>query len=297
MNVLVTGGAGYIGCSLLEQLHALDSVQKVVVYDNFSRENFSVFWGHRKYPKVSFIRADILDSFSLQKALTDIDTVIHLAGFVAFPFNHLQNFQYEQINCWGSLNVVNCIRESKRVKKVLYLSSFSVYGFREQIGFMDEPSPGNGYGDSKYKGEQYFGLLGNSHQLSVFRPANVFGYNKAVRLDNVINAFIFDSLAYGKINIFGSGNQNRCFVELNGLVKRIADWVDDKDTAPLTVLADFNASLNEVKDWLLTKNDGLEYQYINQNQTFASQSSNIAGDRKDQLLDMAYASFYNNMVV
>ena len=88
MNVLVTGGAGYIGSELVYQLSKQDDVKKVVVYDNLSRDNFNLFTSHSNKinnSKVSFEHGELLDSRKLQKVLKNIDVVFHLAGKVAHP--------------------------------------------------------------------------------------------------------------------------------------------------------------------------------------------------------------------
>ena len=88
MNVLVTGGAGYVGTKLVKQLVRLDTVNKVIVYDNLSRGNFNLFLGEniQSGEKIEFIQGDILDSRLLRKTLPGIDFVYHLAAKVTTPF-------------------------------------------------------------------------------------------------------------------------------------------------------------------------------------------------------------------
>src|SRR5690606_7281233 len=104
MKILITGGAGYVGYSLITAMAADNSIDEIILYDNLLHNNFNVFIGTEKLSKVRFIKGDILDPFNLEKAMDNVDVVIHLAAFVSLPYNHLQNFQFEQINCWGSLN-------------------------------------------------------------------------------------------------------------------------------------------------------------------------------------------------
>ncbi len=272
MRILITGGAGYLGSSLVNFLNDNDHVNEIIIYDNLSANNYNIFFGNKKLNKLRFIKGDILDSYNLVKAIKEVDTLIHLAAFVSYPYNHLQNLQYEQINCWGSLNVVNAVKNESTVKKVIYLSSAAVYGFRENILFEDTPSPGNAYSDSKLKGEQYFNLLENTHDLNIIRSANVFGYTNSMRLDNVINSFLFDVITKRNVNIYGDGNQKRPFIDINNITKIISDSIFNENAPKLINAIEFNASINQIKDIILNIHDSLEYSYINQNQIFPSQS-------------------------
>lgn len=272
MRILITGGSGYLGSSLVNFLNDNDHVNEIIIYDNLSANNYNIFFGNKKLNKLRFIKGDILDSYNLVKAIKEVDTLIHLAAFVSYPYNHLQNLQYEQINCWGSLNVVNAVKNESTVKKVIYLSSAAVYGFRENILFEDTPSPGNAYSDSKLKGEQYFNLLENTHDLNIIRSANVFGYTNSMRLDNVINSFLFDVITKRNVNIYGDGNQKRPFIDINNITKIISDSIFNENAPKLINAIEFNASINQIKDIILNIHDSLEYSYINQNQIFPSQS-------------------------
>lgn len=225
MNILITGGAGYIGNALVSQLATIASVSSIVVYDNLSHNNTGFFFGADKLQHVRFIKGDILDAYKLEKAMQNADVVLHLAAHVVFPYNHLQNLQYEQINRWGSLAVVRAIEKTPSVKKALYLSSAAVYGFGENIDRNASPTPANAYGISKLEAEKYFELLDDSHNLAIYRAANVFGYGINCRLDSVINSFYFDALISNKINIHGNGTQQRAFIYLPNLVATMFNWI------------------------------------------------------------------------
>ena len=96
MNILITGGAGYIGTELVYKLAASDAVKNIVVYDNLSRGNYNLFIGRQKLEgKVKFIHGELLDSRKLRQALKNIDVVFHLAAKVTTPFANIDGHIYE----------------------------------------------------------------------------------------------------------------------------------------------------------------------------------------------------------
>ena len=133
MNILITGGAGYIGTKLIKRLSAIKEVEKIVIYDNLLRGNFNLFLGDKFINPFSleFIKGDLLDSRSLKKALEAFDIVVHLAAKVTSPFANVNLHFYEQINNWGTAELTYAIEESE-VQKVIYLSSMGVYGFSDE---------------------------------------------------------------------------------------------------------------------------------------------------------------------
>ena len=177
MDILVTGGAGYIGTSLIERLHGMGCVNRIHILDNLSQSQTSFFWGAGKLNKVNFIKGDILDGNTLDNIVTKVDTVYHLAGYVNSPYNYAQSVQYEQVNQWGTLNLVRSIQNcSNRIKRFVYLSSAAVYGMRENINVNDGPLPTNAYGASKLNAEKFVKLLNSDITVNIIRAGNAFGY-------------------------------------------------------------------------------------------------------------------------
>jgi UDP-glucose 4-epimerase len=103
---------------------------------------------------VRFIQADILDSRSLRKYMEGMDVVIHLAAKVETPFVDQNAHDFEQPNHWGTAAVV-CTAEEVGVKRLMYLSSQSVYG-QGEVTTTDHPSvPSSNYSSSKIRGEDH----------------------------------------------------------------------------------------------------------------------------------------------
>ena len=123
MKVLVTGGAGYIGTELIYKLDANSDITEVIVYDNLSRPNYNLFIGVSKLSsKIKFVERDILDTRNLKQSLKGVQVVYHLAAKVSTPFADQNAHYFEQINNWGTSELIQAIEESD-VKKFIYLTS------------------------------------------------------------------------------------------------------------------------------------------------------------------------------
>ena len=252
MQVLITGGAGYVGYSLVEQLlKDIDELHSITIYDNLSRKNFSFFTEARFDNKpVKFIRGDILDGRSLDKALDGIDCVVHLAAKVTTPFADSEAHYFDQINHWGTAQLVSSIEKSS-VKKVIYVSSISVYGSHpDPLNEMVEPNPRSFYGISKLAGEKQLNPLRNSTDLYIIRSGNVYGYNPSYRIDAVINKFMFDANFNGRIHINGSGDQGRSFIHVDKLASYLVGAVDTKFSPGLYNAVEHNLTVNEAAGYI-----------------------------------------------
>ena len=300
MNILVTGGAGYIGSSLIEDLNELPDVETIYVLDNLSRTPLAFFLGNKVLSKVSFIKGDILDSYILEKIIDKVEIVYHLAGFVLSPYNDAQNILYEQINQWGTLNLVRCIQQSShKIEKFIYLSSASVYGLRGVINVNDEPAPTNNYGKSKLAGEKYVRLLESNCEVHIIRCANVFGFNSCLRTNSALNNFIFHGILERKIKIYGDGSQQRPHISLEQITRKLTQYaLSEKKENSIELAIGFCASLNELKDWLIEYHiPDLEFTFISWNAYYEGQSfeMNVNHTQKIELLNEVFSHFKNNI--
>ena len=131
MKVLVTGGAGYMGTELINLLVSNEAVEKVIVYDNLSRMNYNLFLGLKlqRYPKLVFVKGELLDSRSLKKALKDIDVVYHMAAKVTTPF---ASFRFTCLRTGKSLgNSRTCLCRGGKSVRLKNLSTRPVLEFMD----------------------------------------------------------------------------------------------------------------------------------------------------------------------
>ncbi len=273
MKVVVTGGAGYIGCSLTEQLVADESVTEVVVYDNLSAGKYNLFSNPKiKHPKVRFIIADILDNKSLSKALDDSAVVFHLAAKVSEPDSASDSQAFEQVNHWGTAQLVAEIEKRPSIRKVIYASSVYVYGhLKQQINETTATLPNSFYGNTKLKGEEQLQRLKGKADLFVFRLANVFGVNRCTRYNVIINKLMFEAHYQHKVRIIGSGDQVRPFVSVdNAATALMSPLKNDQLKNGIYNVAEFNSSVNDVVDHIMQLYPGMEYQYLNKHLSMGS---------------------------
>jgi UDP-glucose 4-epimerase len=227
-RVLVTGGAGFIGSHLVDELVLRG--QPVTVLDNFSAGQPSNLVEAAQRGDVRVIRGSILDVDALQEALESCDTVYHLAvecvrRSLGDPIHN------HDVNATGTLNVLELSRKQGSIQRFIYCSSSEVYGNGSSGGRLSESSPCEPvtvYGAAKLAGEYYAKAYFQTYQLPtvVVRPFNAYGPREhdSGDLAEVIPRFVIRVLNGLPPVIFGTGGNGRDFTYV-------------KDTARALVLA------------------------------------------------------------
>lgn len=276
MNILITGGAGYIGTELVRHLVTLPQVDHIIVYDNLSRGNYNLFMGNRlEAPKVKFVLGDMLDSRKLRKVLKGIDVVYHLAAKATTPFDNTDSHFYEQVNHWGTAELVYAVEESE-VSKFIYTSSASVYGSsKDELDEQTIPNPGTFYGISKLRGESHVQRLSDKYNPLIIRCGNVYGYSASMRFDAVINRFMFDANFNNRISINGNGKQYRSFINVDKVVDALAQVLLNNIPSGIYNLTDKNLQMLDLVDVMKEIFPSLEFIFINQHLTLKEVKLNV----------------------
>ncbi|HVD99227.1 MAG TPA: NAD-dependent epimerase/dehydratase family protein [Cytophagaceae bacterium] len=268
MNILITGGAGYIGAELVYELSKKDDVSSIVVYDNLSRENYNFFTSlsHKiSNGKVRFEFGELLDSRKLRKVLKDIDVVYHLAAKVSKPFSNIDSHIYEQVNHWGTAELVYAVEETKSVSRFIYMSCASVYEkSKKEVDETASADPSNHYSISKLRGETHVARLMNKMNTYILRCAKVYGPSTCIRFDSVINRFMFDAHFNGRIQIHGSGKQVRPFIHIDKTIAALLELRLSKAPSDVYNLSDKNIEVLDMIDVLKELYPDMEYIFINQ---------------------------------
>ncbi len=255
MNVLVTGGAGFIGSHLADRL--IEDGHRVLVVDNESTGR-----SENVPPAAKYIRADVSNQEELEPAFAaGVDAVCHIAGHVSLIGSFADPIKDLRINLQGTVNVLQlCLRH--RVPRLLYASSMTAYG---RNGVLPTPEntpcePISYYGITKYAGERYVHTtaerpdLDFDFRVTSFRMYNVYGPRQA--LDNpyqgVLGIFIGNVIRGEPITIFGDGEQTRDFIYISDVVEAWATALQN----PASYGHSFNLgcgrlSINQVADHVL----------------------------------------------
>lgn len=220
-NVLITGGAGYIGNILVRKLLDDPSVRKVRVFDSLLfKKNF--LEPHASHTKFEFIQGDILDYRAVSKALDGIDTVVHLAALVGDPACSVNIQKTIDINLLASKKLLE-LCNFKQVKHFIFASTCSVYGASKDAILLDEQSqiaPVSLYGETKKTIEEDLLKQKHNFDFTILRFGTAYGLSTRMRYDLVINTFCQRAFADRKITIFG-GNQWRPFVHIEDIASSI----------------------------------------------------------------------------
>ena len=271
MKVLVTGGAGYLGNSLVHSLDQKTEISEIVVYDDLSKKNVGIYFGDKKLSKkVRFVKGTILDSRKLKKELQEVEIVFHLAAKVTTPYADEDAHSFEQVNTWGTAELTYAIEESN-VSKLIYYSSASVYGAsKATLTEEDIPNPISYYASSKLRGEKHVLRLAKKIPCYVLRIGNVYGFNSSIRLQTVINKFMFDANFYNNSTIYGKGTQRRAFINVDRLNQCVLHILNTSSTIPSGIynLVDMNKSILEIKNIINQVYPDLELNFLNQHMNY-----------------------------
>lgn len=197
MNILVTGGAGYIGVSLVNQL--LKKKYQVTVLDNFLFDQQYVFLDLIKNKRLNVINGDVRNKTLLKKLVQDNEFIIPLAGIVGAPACKKKPKLATEINLKQIKDIVKFI--NKKNKIILPVTN-SGYGIGEKNKFCTEDSPLrpiSHYGITKVKAEKAIKKVKNFVSL---RLATVFGLSGRIRTDLLVNDFTYRAIFDGKIELF-----------------------------------------------------------------------------------------------
>ena len=226
---IITGGAGFIGSHIAEEL-AKENCE-IVVIDNLRTGNIKKLSGINH----KFVEGDIRDINCLKKSFADADTVFHLAAALSVPESMHKPLEYNDINVNGTLNVINAAVECG-VRRIVFSSSAAIYGDNPNLPKVESmlPEPLSPYAVNKIDGEYYLKIFATGKLSAVtLRYFNVFGprQDPDSPYAAAIPIFIHRALNNQNINIYGDGQQTRDFV----FVKDVARANLHARTAPAGV--------------------------------------------------------------
>ena len=216
MRILITGGAGYKGVYLTKKLLSLG--HQVAILDNFMYGYDSVL--HMvDHPELSIITQDIR---SLEeKTLKDFDAVVHLAGVSGYPACEANPHSAQLINVDASRNLGKLLSKDQIL---IYASTTSFYGKSGKICTEETPvEPVSLYGKTKYQGEQI--LLERENTIAL-RLATIFGLSPKMRIDLMVNDFVYKAVNERCIVLFESQSK-RTFLHISDAISAYVFALDN----------------------------------------------------------------------
>jgi UDP-glucose 4-epimerase len=252
MKSLVTGGAGFIGSHLVDEL--LELGHEVIVIDNeFSDVHEQFYWNS----KAQNYKYDIRDYENTRPLYEGVDYVFHTAAEARIQPAILNPIEAVSINCVGTATVLQCAREAG-VQKVMYSSTSSGYGFNQPPNHENQPDDClNPYSVSKVAGEKLCKMYTKLFGLKtvVFRYFNVYGERQPLRgqYAPVVGIFLRQCASGEPLTIVGDGEQRRDFTHVSDVVQAniLAATKDVEDKfygGTYNVGCGVNYSINEIAD-------------------------------------------------
>ena len=280
MNILVTGGAGFIGSHLVDGL--VEAGHHVVVVDNLST-------GCREHvhDQAVFYEMDILQKDELARIFADgaFDIVFHEAAQTLVPYSMEHPREDAELNIMGLLNVLELCRQFG-VKKFLFSSSAAVYGDNVQVPLAENAplQPTSFYGLTKVTAEKYIQMYHDVFGLSyaILRYSNVYGERQGSHGEGGVVYIFSDASAEGReITIFGDGDQSRDFIYVIDVVRANMAAMDEKAPSGIyNISTNIETTVNALKEILF---------YFSQTAVPVSYAEARSGDIYRSALDNALA--------
>ena len=228
MNILVTGGAGYLGSVLVPKLVVRGHKVRVLDIGYFGVEHLRAI-----RPAIEIVRDDIRhvvsDRAALDTVLQDVEVVIHLAAISNDPSAELNPTLTEEVNFESTRDLALACKE--RGIRFVFSSSCSVYG--EAGSEQDEngaTNPLTAYARSKVDSDNFLmSIADDSWRPAILRNGTLYGFSPRMRFDLVINIFSYTSTLYNELRVFGDGMQWRPFLHVADCARAFIHFAEHAD--------------------------------------------------------------------
>jgi UDP-glucose 4-epimerase len=246
LNILVTGGAGFIGRYLVD---SISDKHKVTIYDNLSNsseEKITLLIN-----KVRFIKGDVLDFKKLVESSRKIDVVIHLAAKSDVTDSIIHPELTHDTNVNGTINVLKCCKQNK-IRKIIFASSAAVYGdCKLPITEKSITEPLSPYGKSKLNAEKQIRKLAVGFDAIILRLFNVYGIGQNEKYSGVISKFLKNISEDKPLVIYGDGKQTRDFVSIYDVVDAFSCAISSNHSDTYNIASGKSVSINELADMII----------------------------------------------
>lgn len=222
MKVLVTGGAGYVGSTLVDMLSRKNYIVRSI--DNYSRGKYEEVQHLAERENVAFLKGDIRNVDQVATAMEEVDAVVHLAALPGLKLCSHHPKKAITTNIYGTRNLLDTA-VANEVDRFIFASSAAVYGIPKEFPIEErEPlKPLNLYGVSKASGEQLVTMAHESEGLEtvILRFGNIFGVGCYTYWQTVIPKFVRRGLNGKPLTVYGHGEQSRDFIHVKDVARGI----------------------------------------------------------------------------
>lgn len=282
MTVLVTGGLGYLGSRLIREIpdHPVTAGEKIRILDNLRQPRFHSLWDLPVYANYEFIEGDIRDEEVVREAMTDVDTVFHLAAITNAPETFDIPKETWEVNYDAALTVFEAARD-EGVNEFVNAVTCSVYGrTKAEIDETFDADPESPYGEAKLEAEQemferYDGEMG----LTGLRLGTVYGWTRGMRFDTVVDKFAYLASTGQPLTVYeGAENQKRPYLHVQDSVRSMLFAADNLGDGEAYNVVGQNARLQKVVEAIVNHFPDVEVGYVEAEQL--NQLSYVVSDEK-----------------
>ncbi|MHA1167754.1 MAG: NAD-dependent epimerase/dehydratase family protein [Candidatus Hodarchaeales archaeon] len=245
MRILVTGGAGYVGTTLVPML--LEKGYQVRVLDNLTYGGNGLLPNFLN-PKFEFVKGDIADLSVVQEAIKGVDAIIHLAALVGYPACKRYPDIAEKSNVQGTKNL---IMAKSPEQLFVFASTGSVYGVVTDKICTEETALNaiSIYGENKIRGEE---IVRSSDNWIIYRFATAFGISPRLRLDLMINNFVYQALKNNSLIVYEKSFK-RTFIHVKDMARSFIFALDNEDKLKGNTYNVGDSSMNFTKEEVCNK--------------------------------------------
>jgi nucleoside-diphosphate-sugar epimerase len=226
MDLLVTGGYGYIGSALVPMLCEDDRVDRVVVLDDLSTGSPRNLMGC--VGDIDFRGGDVREYGDVESAVRGVDGIVHLAAITGADSTHDRREETYATNLEGTRNVLTAAGKMG-VEQVVVASSCNIYGRATSTDIDEgiEPDPINPYAETKYESENLLREYAAEYDMdgTAIRLSTVYGDAPGIRFNLVVNGFVYRALTGRPLTVYGDGSNWRPFVHVHDAARTYRDAV------------------------------------------------------------------------
>ncbi len=268
-TILVTGGCGYLGSQLLRDLAALfpDRTLEVRILDNLQQGRLRALMDLPPGINYRFVEGDIMDPGTVRYVLQDVDIVVHLAAIVSTPLSFENPAWLEQVNHWGTAQLVEaCLQVG--VPRLVFASTSAVFGPGGPHVETSLCKPQGPYAQSKMAAEQTLATAAERGlSVTILRIGTLYGLAPVTRFDAVANRFAVLAGTGHSLTVYGDGRQRRPLIHVRDASSAICHFVKTENVSGVDVYntATVSASVLDIVEAIRMRLPDIDVRYTDQN--------------------------------